>query len=276
MSNSTNRGPLGLLEDFFSNIFPARTPGTLGKFDQADPTSTSKLGDTPGPLGSNDYADPFPSEGLKSATSSLNIVLPDHLNDKDPDLILIASTVYGEANPQKIVYEEMAAIASVIVRQKQARNVTYSIFLSSHNSFAYGFNSIRGKLFRSATVAQRKKSPGMTAALKAARNALDNGKDYSNGAYFWAGEDLKSNPHYYMVVRGVKFTKPEYNLFGMKDTGSKHTEYYIKAGKDETGTRGGERGSYTYVYETTAAYGKTTFFKFGADFLKATGNKVYE
>ncbi|MGZ3337507.1 MAG: hypothetical protein ACXVBV_19475 [Isosphaeraceae bacterium] len=33
---------------------------------------------------------------------------------------------------------------------------------------------------------------------------------------------------------------------------------------------------HTHVYESTAAYGGTIFWKYNADFLKATGNKEYK
>jgi len=33
---------------------------------------------------------------------------------------------------------------------------------------------------------------------------------------------------------------------------------------------------HTHVYESTAAYGGTIFWKYNADFLKATGNKEFD
>jgi hypothetical protein len=47
-------------------------------------------------------------------------------------------------------------------------------------------------------------------------------------------------------------------------------------GKDGKLIDGKERGQYTDVYESTAAYGGPVFWKYGADFLKATGNKEYQ
>ena len=54
MATSRLPGPLRTSLGFCS--IPARTPGPLGIFDQADPDITSLLGDTPGPLGVNDWA----------------------------------------------------------------------------------------------------------------------------------------------------------------------------------------------------------------------------
>ena len=53
---------------------PARTPGTIGFYDQADPNVTTLLGDTPGTLGYGDHADP----NLPKATlNAIAVRLPD-------------------------------------------------------------------------------------------------------------------------------------------------------------------------------------------------------
>ena len=36
------------------------------------------------------------------------------------------------------------------------------------------------------------------------------------------------------------------------------------------------RGTWQFVYDSTAAYGSTVFWKYNANFLKATGNKAYQ
>ncbi len=48
--------------------------------------------------------------------------------------------------------------------------------------------------------------------------------------------------------------------------------------KDKEGklVDGQVRGKYTHVYESTAAYGGTIFWKYGQDFLRATGNAEYK
>src|SRR5208337_4590337 len=101
----------------------------------------------------------------------------------------------------------------------------------------------RTAAFRKAKPADRIKNAGMASTITAARNALDGDKDFSNGAYFWDGADIKTN-------------------WQIKD-------------KDGKTVDGKVRGHYTHVYESTAAYGGTIFWKYNADFLKATGTKEY-
>lgn len=193
------------------------------------------------------------------------------------DVLLLAGVVYGEASTQN-VYEEMAAIANVLVRQQKARNTTLALLLGSNSTFAYAASDSnqRTAAFRKASPDQRAKDTGMSYALKAAVNAIGNGKDYSNGAYFWDGADLKSNyDNHPKVKQGIKFTDPSHNIYNIKETSVDVTTYWqiTKNGKLVNGEK---RGSYTYVFESTAAYGGTVFWKYGDDFLKATANKKYE
>ncbi|WP_293000532.1 hypothetical protein [Nevskia sp.] len=83
---------------------------------------------------------------------------------------------------------------------------------------------------------------GITTALKVARHALAGKIDYSGGACFWDGKDLKTNPD------------------------------HPKRGKT---VKGAERGRDTAAYESTAAYGGTVFWRLTPAYVEATGNKVY-
>jgi hypothetical protein len=63
-------------------------------------------------------------------------------------------------------------------------------------------------------------------------------------------------------------------LFGIKETEVDVTEYWMVRDKDGTLVQGTERGHYNHVYESTAAYGATVFWKYGQDFPTATDNAV--
>ena len=116
----------------------------------------------------------------------------------------------------------------------------------------------------------------MASAITAARNALDGDKDFSNGAYFWDGADIKTNDAKHpKVKRGIKFTRPEHNIYKIKETSVDITTHWQIKDKDGKTVDGKVRGHYTHVYESTAAYGGTIFWKYNADFLKATGNNEY-
>ncbi|WP_404654339.1 hypothetical protein [Raoultella terrigena] len=53
----------------------------------------------------------------------------------------------------------------------------------------------------------------MSNALVAARNALIDGPDLSNWAYFWDGVDIKLNySKHFKVKHGIKFTDPIHNI----------------------------------------------------------------
>ena len=104
----------------------------------------------------------------------------------DSETRLLAAIAYGESSP-KNVYEEMAAIASVMVRQMKARGYqTMAIFTTKERSFSFVVadgNQRFAKLMKS-TDAQIEKSPEMSVAIAAAQNAFADGVDHSNGAYF--------------------------------------------------------------------------------------------
>jgi hypothetical protein len=194
----------------------------------------------------------------------------------DAHTLLLAAVAYGEASDQD-VFEEMAAIANVIVRQSKARGASLGTLLGPGSTFAFAASdgNRRAAAFRKASGAQRAKHPGMVSALKAATNAISGGKDYSNGAYFWDGADLASNyDDHPKVKKGIKFTDATHNIYNVKETSVDVTTHWQinQGGKLVDGKK---RGSYTYTYESTAAYGGTVFWKYGKDFLDATGNKPY-
>ncbi len=112
-----------------------------------------------------------------------------------PEIILLAATASGEASNDN-VYEEMAAIANVIVRQSKARSVSLKVLLGPANTYAFAASNGGNERFRAlkkASSAKLESDKGMKDALKAAQNALNGGTDYFNGAYFWDGVDLKAN-----------------------------------------------------------------------------------
>lgn len=115
---------------------------------------------------------------------------------------------------------------------------------------------------------------GMEAAVQAARNALSASPiDYSNGVFFWDGADIKSNYDKHPKVRsGIYFTAPSHNIYGIESKEVPGEEWW----KDTQNKKTALRGNCSYKFESSAAYGGTIFWKYNADFLKATGNKVYD
>jgi len=193
----------------------------------------------------------------------------------DKDTKLLAATAYGEAST-KDIFEEMAAIANVLVRQQKARSYpTIGEFIKKDTTFAFAAHDGNARyaklvLAKDSEIVSDK---GMSAALNAAINALSTtGIDYSNGAYFWDGADIKSNYDKHPKVRGgIHFTDPKHNIYGIEEKDVPGEEWW----RDAQGKNTKLRGKWNYKYESTAAYGGTIFWKYNADFVKATGNKVY-
>lgn len=138
--------------------------------------------------------------------------------------------------------------------------------------------SPRYNRFMKANEADIQADSGMALALKCAQSALaDTGADPSNGAYWWDGLDFKTNYSGHPKVRdGFHFSAPEHNIYDVKET-SHETTIYWKVRDKKTGKEVNSkvRGKFKYVWESTAAYGGTIFWKHDADYLTASGGKAY-
>lgn len=281
MGNSTPAFSLGLRDLLLPGICPARTPGSLGINDHGDPTAWSLLGDTPGPIGLCNPPVPKVGFGFAEQLSLagqrvLSAAEQELISEQnDPEFVLLAAVSYGEAS-WKNVFEEMAAIANVIVRQKQARKTSLGKLLGPKSTYAFAASdgNARTAAFRKASPLERLATSGMLSAMKGARSAMGDGPDYSNSAYFWDGADIKTNySDHPKVKKGIKFTDSKHNIYGIAETSVNKTEYWLDAHRKATSK---VRGKYTYVYESTEAYGGTIFWTYGADFLKATGNRLFD
>ncbi len=188
---------------------------------------------------------------------------------------------YGEGSLANVA-DEMAAISAVLIRQAKARGLTVGAFLHSDEAKAFSLvladGNARYSALSRATEEAIAKDAGMTVAINAARHALAGKSDYSAGAYFWDGADLKSNlTNHPKVLLGIRFSFKEHDIYAVGDHKIKEkTEYWMV--KDKTGktVRGAERGRYDCTYESTAAFGGTVFWRFTPEFLKATGNKEFK
>lgn len=173
------------------------------------------------------------------------------------DLLLLAGVAYGEASTQN-VYEEMAGIANVLVRQMKARRYsTISDFLTNVPTYAFAatdgnqrFAAFKAR--QTQLVDMRDGNDGMRLAIKGAINAILEKTDYSNGAYFWDGSDVTTNFKY---RKGIDYTSPSHDIY---------------AGGDHAINK-----PYQYTFETTAAWGGTVFSKYTSAFVSATGNSLH-
>jgi hypothetical protein len=233
----------------------ARLPGPLCSF-------TQELGIDPGTLCLND-----------SPTVGPTYQSPQPLIDEDTRIL--AATAYGEAST-KNVFEEMAAIANVLVRQQKARDYSsVAAFIRTDKSFAFAAHDENSRYTRLmvASEAEISKDAGMEAAVRAARNALSlTPLDYSNGAFFWDGADIRTNyARHAKVLAGIHFSNPTHNIYAIEAKDAPGESWW----RDTHGKPTKLRGQWNYKFESTAAYGGTIFWKYNPAFLKASGNKEY-
>lgn len=208
------------------------------------------------------------------------IEVPLDLDEQDEDHTMLAALAYGEAST-KDVYEEMAAIANVVVRQMKARGYTsVKSFLKTNATYAYAANGSNQRFNRysSAQLSSISQSPGMMLALRAAENALSADPfDYSAGAYFWEGRDFADKAKKGKGERykqGVRITSKSHNIYDITQYSPGKVSRYIKDAKGhDTKTL---RGEYEYAYETTAAYGGTMFMRYTPERLKADVHKEWK
>lgn len=198
-----------------------------------------------------------------------------------PEVRLLAAMAYGEASLANIS-DEMYALASVLKRQRDARGYSsMAAFVAGEPSFSFvvGDGNKRYVLFKKTKDEDILANAGMKAAVAAAENALANGPDKSNGAWFWDGADIKSNYKKHFKVRvGVRFTDPAHNIYDINESSKLVIKYKVTKkkvnGKVEIHKE--ELYRYDHVYESTAAYGGTIFWKQGADYLRFTKAKEYK
>lgn len=194
---------------------------------------------------------------------------------------MLAAMAYGEASAANDRLE-MFALASVLRRQQLARQYpSIRDFSTKDRSFSFvtSDGNSRYKRLMSASLAQIAQDKGMTLAIEAAKNALSGGPDYSNGAYFRDGADIKSNyASHFKVRHGIKFSDPAHNIYGIPES-TVPTKYLYKNVKRQVdGKTVTERtlvDSTDHVYESTAAHGGTIFWKQSESYLRVSRSKEW-
>ncbi|WP_320055152.1 RHS repeat-associated core domain-containing protein [Neolewinella lacunae] len=182
-------------------------------------------------------------------------------------LLNLASTSYGESSERLNDADEMSAISSAIVNNSMASGDDIPTTIDGF-AFAASDGNARVAEFNS-TSSSGRNGTSMQDAIAGAINALSGGEDLSNGATHWAGRDIGSSAEK-RATGGLLFTDTSHDLHNL---GSKTAPRapVTTHWKDSNGRATGERGSYSYTWETTAAHGESTFMKKTAAFLNATG-----
>lgn len=197
-----------------------------------------------------------------------------------PEVRLLAAMAYGEASTQNNA-DEIYGLASVLKRQRDARGYSsMEAFVRGESSFSFVVNdgNKRYQLFRRSTDTQILSDPVMKTAVEAAENALADGPDKSNGAWFWDGADISSNyAKHFKVKNGIRFGHPSHNIYSIKESSKlviKHKTVKKKI-NGEIKIEKQEVYRYDHIYVSTAAHGGTIFWKQDAAYLKHTKAKEY-
>ncbi len=192
------------------------------------------------------------------------------LNIQHSEFVKFAAIAYGESSVGNGVQnkEEVFAIANTMSNYKK---------LTGKNSKAYAATDGNEKFkdFNKATDENRN-GTFMQTAIAGSINALNGGKDYSNGATHWAGNDIGSKAEKW--AEGLKFTDIKHDLFNLGNNAVSGENYWLDKNNKPTKLR----GKWDYKWESTAAYSGTTpkggtsgttFMKVSSEYKNATGNK---
>lgn len=193
----------------------------------------------------------------------------------------LAAIAYGEASGANDA-NEIGGIAWAVANRCRAwGGKTVDQLLAADPNYTYAVkdgNQRYKKLIMASEKDIAADMNGMALAVDVAKKALANtGTDPSNGAYWWDGVDFKTNyANHPKVKDGFRFTDPAHNIFDVKEKYISTTIHW-KVRDKKTGKEVNSkiRGAFSYVWESTAAYGKTIFWIHNVDYLKATGGKAY-
>lgn len=200
----------------------------------------------------------------------------------DPNLKRLAAIAFGEASTENIE-DEIAGIAFAVANRARAwGNKTVDELLQADPNYTYAINgkNVRYEMFMRVSSEQDiQRDQGMRLAWEAAKRAWDNeGPDPSNGAYWWDGVDFKKNYRKHPKVRaGFQLADPSHNILQTESEKKVEVTVYWRVVNKETGKEVDSkvRGKYSYMFLSTAAYGKTIFWKYHPEYLSASGGKAY-
>lgn len=189
------------------------------------------------------------------------------------DFEMMTAALYGETKESNYTLEEMQAIGDVIMNRVTIRATSISDEITAHGQ-VNGYNS--ASQTTTANNRTSKNNKRLNAARKATITTLQGtSKGMSNGAYFWDGADIAitdKSDCYYNNHRdwGIYYKDIKHDIY---ETGNLLHEPITKYYSLPDGKKGGIQGVYTHMYDSTAAYGGTVFWKKNKDYKKALGEK---
>ncbi|WP_426177982.1 hypothetical protein [Massilia sp. TWR1-2-2] len=199
----------------------------------------------------------------------------------DANIKKLAAIAYGEASTLNDE-NEIAGIAFAVANRCRAwggKTVQELLAADEHYTYAIDGNNQRYENFvRTRTMSEIENDKGMKIAWRAALIGWANeGRDPSNGAFWWDGLDFKTNYAKHRKVRdGFRFGSESHNIFRVPERSSCVTVYRKlrdkNTGKDVDSK---VRGQFNCVWVSTAAHGQTIFWTHDKQYLATSGGKAY-
>ena len=207
---------------------------------------------------------------------------PTVIHTNHDEFVSIAATAFGESSGSG--QEAMNGVGNAILNKFQIeQNSGYKCYdgwtvgntlvnmRNRHNDEQYKADNPEARRFFTTDPFARNNNQIMKGAFFAAINAFQfaggfGGKDYSNGAIGWDGNDFG--------IKGMRAYNDRY-LAGYKFSNEAHGKMFGLVSFSKSGKIG--KNSFLYKYESTAAYEgisfgkarKTIFYKPSADYIKA-------
>ncbi len=187
-------------------------------------------------------------EDKKTKKKWQEYLMPVRLTIENEELIHFAASIYGESSIGfgVVIENEVYAFASTIGNFKRDKypNLTYRQALEKNGVYAVGSTNYTN--FKNEK--DRNSKPNMKLAIQAVIKELKGGEfDYSYGAYYWDGIDIKTGKW----AEGLKFSSDDHDIFGIKDNKKEGKEFWKDKRKKDTKYL---RRKWEYAYITTIAY----------------------
>ena len=172
-----------------------------------------------------------------------------NLNMTTGELDDLAGVIYAEAS-NRPTWAETGGIYGVLKNRANADG--NSVFDQANAPGVYGA-AHKDKIFDSHASQDK-----VNAVYRGIAVSIVSGKDFSGGGFYWQGNDF---------YRRVNWSKAyeRFYLTGFQFTNSAHDIWGI--GNHASGLK-----AYNYKYQSTAAYGETTFMKLTSEWMKAKGS----
>jgi len=215
----------------------------------------------------------------REAGLSIGLSIGYDLGIDHSDFQTLSATAYAESSVGNgiEIKEEVFALSNAIINFKKASGNTEGMgeFLDDFALASSDGNPQFDKFLN--TSAENRNGTFMQTAAAGALNALSGGKDYSNGATHWDGNDIGQSGRKWS--EGLKFSESSHDLLQLGNKSVPGKTYWY----DKKGNVTGTRGSWDYKWQSTATYsGKskggrtsgTTFMK-TTDEYKNAGNRGF-